>query len=143
MDEYGIIDQYLRRLISVCCDGASINMGKHNGVATQLKRLRPWLLVIHCINHRLELAIMDGFKTDAAFSEVNKILLALYLLTLNNGKVKSLLKKIALELDGVCVAFVKSEGTTLHNHKHRDIKGLMVNYLPMCYFNGKLHLCGE
>ena len=27
MEECGISDRYLRRLISVCCDGASINMG--------------------------------------------------------------------------------------------------------------------
>ena len=47
MEEYGVSDRYLRRLISVCCDGASINMGKYNGVASQLKRVRLWLLIIH------------------------------------------------------------------------------------------------
>ena len=40
MEEYGVSDRYLRRLISGCCDGASINMGKYNGVASQLKHVR-------------------------------------------------------------------------------------------------------
>ena len=66
MDD-GITDQYLRKQLSVCCDGASLYMGKHNGVDTQLKRLLPWLLVIHCVNHRLELAIKDGFKKRCCF----------------------------------------------------------------------------
>ena len=35
MEEYGVSDRYLRRLVSVCCDGASINMGKYNGVASE------------------------------------------------------------------------------------------------------------
>ena len=42
-----------------------------------------------------------------------------------------MLKKIALDLDVMCVAFVKSEGTRFQNHKYRAIKALIVNYLPM------------
>ena len=131
MEEYGVSDRYLRRLVSVCCDGASINMGKYNSVASQLKRVRLWLLIIHCVNHRLELAVKDSLKEGPAFTEVSEVLLALYYLTRNSGKVKSLLTKIALELDVVCVAFVKSERTGFLNHKYRAIKALIVNYLPM------------
>ena len=122
MEEYGVSDQYLRRLVSVCCDGASINMGKYNGVASQLKRVRLWLLIIHCVNHRLEYCkVKDGLKQDPAVTEVSEVLLALYYLTRNSGKVKSLLTKIALDLDVVCVAFVKSEGTKFQDHKYRAI----------------------
>ena len=70
-------------------------------------------------------------KEGPAFTEVSEVLLAIYYLTRNSGKVKSLLTKIALELDVVCVAFVKSEGTRFQNHKYRAIKALIVNYLPM------------
>ena len=79
---------YENRLVSVCADGASINFRKYNGVTTQMKHARFWLLLIHCVNHRLELAIKDGFKEDSAFSEVDRIMLELYLLTRNSGKVK-------------------------------------------------------
>ena len=74
---------------------------------------------------------LGGLKEGPAFTEVTEVLLALYYLTRNSGKVKSLLTKIALELDVVCVAFVKSEGTRFQNHKYRAIKALIVNYLPM------------
>ena len=71
MEEYDISTMYENRLVSVCADGASINFGKYNRVTTQMKHTRFWLLLIHCVNHRLELAIKDGFKEDSAFPEVN------------------------------------------------------------------------
>ena len=89
-------------------------------VQCQLKRVRLWLLIIHCVNQRLELAVKDCLREDPAFTEVSEVLLALYYLTRNSGKVKLLLTKIALQLDVVCVAFVKSEGTRFQNHKYRS-----------------------
>ena len=131
MEEYNASEVYKTRLISLCCDGASINLGKYRGVATQIKETRLWLLIIHCVNHRLELAIKDGFKVDSAFSEICDMLLNMYLLTRNSGKVKSMLIKVALELDVMCVNFVKSEGTRFQNHKYRAIKAFIVNFIPM------------
>ena len=65
------------------------------------------------------MAIKDGFKEDSAFSEVDRIMLELFLLTQNSGRVKGLLKKISLQLDVMRVAFVKFEGTRFQNHKYR------------------------
>ena len=79
----------------------------------------------------MELAIKDDFRADTNFTEVRNVLLGLYLRTGNSGKVKALLKKIALDLDVMCVAFVKSERTRFQNHKYRAIKALIVNYSPM------------
>ena len=90
-------------------------MGNYNGAVSQLKRVRLWLLIINCVNHRLELAVKDGLKEDPAFTEVSEVLLALYYLKRSSGKVKSLLTKIAIELDVVCVA----------------IKALIVDCFPM------------
>ena len=44
------------------------------GVCTLFREDREWLKVIHCTNHRLELAMKDAFLADAAFKEVNKVL---------------------------------------------------------------------
>ena len=52
MREYGI--DKAKRLVSICCDGASINMGKYTALA----------LIIHCVNLRLKLAIKDAFRED-------------------------------------------------------------------------------
>ena len=66
------------------------------GVCTLFGEDREWLMVIHCINHRLELVMKDAFLADAAFKETDKVLLEMYLITPNSGKVKQLLKSIAM-----------------------------------------------
>ena len=48
------------KLVNINLDGASVNMGIYNGVAAQLqKRLGFHVTKVHCINHQLELAILD------------------------------------------------------------------------------------
>ena len=66
---------------------------------------RFWLLLIHCVNHRLELATKDGFKEDSAFFRSRS--------------------------NYVRIVPPDSEGTRFQNHKYRVIKALIVNYLPM------------
>ena len=84
-----------------------------------------------CTNHQLELAMKDAFLVDAAFKEVDKVLLEMYLITRDSGKVKGLLKSIEMRLDVMYVAFAKSDGTRFQNHKYRAIKALIINYIPM------------
>ena len=43
-------------------DGASVNTGKYRGFLTQLKNERPWLITIHCVNHRIELAVKEAMN---------------------------------------------------------------------------------
>ena len=66
------------------------------GVCTLFREDREWLMVTHCTNHRLELAMKDTFLADAAFKEVDKVLLEMYLITRNSGRVKVFLKSIAM-----------------------------------------------
>ncbi|KAJ8047847.1 hypothetical protein HOLleu_06959 [Holothuria leucospilota] len=50
-------------LVASAADGAAVNFGKINGVMTKLKQQHaPWMIKIHCIAHRLELALNDAFK---------------------------------------------------------------------------------
>ena len=46
----------INHLRGFATDGASVMVGRHSGVATQLKRSCPSLISIHCVNHRLALA---------------------------------------------------------------------------------------
>ena len=100
-------------------------------MTSQLQRARLWLLIIHCVNHRLELAIKDAFREDSSFTEASDVLLGVDMCTRNSEKIKALLKKIALDLDVMWVAFVTSDGTRFQNHKYRIITALIVNYFPM------------
>jgi len=46
----------ISKLGGFATDGASVMVGCHSGVATQLKQCCPSLISIHCVNHRLALA---------------------------------------------------------------------------------------
>ena len=56
--------------IATTADGASVNFGKHTGVMVQLQEKIPWLIQIHCVAHRLELALKDAFKNSFYVVEV-------------------------------------------------------------------------
>ena len=59
--EYGFDDkEYWLKLVAATADGASVNFWRFRGVLTQLSETRPWLLKIHCTNHRIELAVKDA-----------------------------------------------------------------------------------
>ena len=52
-DTYKIpLDHFVNLMISVCADGASVNMGIYTGACSQIKNNgQDWLLKIHCANH--------------------------------------------------------------------------------------------
>ena len=45
--EYGI-DNWRSKLVSVCFDGAAVDLGVRHGLATLLRENIPWLVTIHC-----------------------------------------------------------------------------------------------
>lgn len=52
----------IRRVMSFGSDGASVMVGKENGVAAKLARDNPYNVAIHCICHRLNLAVSQVAK---------------------------------------------------------------------------------
>ena len=63
LKEIGISESsFLNCLVGATADGASVNTGKYRGVLTQLKNERPWLITIHCVNHRIELAVKEAMN---------------------------------------------------------------------------------
>lgn len=46
----------IQNFLSLASDGASVMVGKNNGVSALLKRENLWLSNVHCICHRLALA---------------------------------------------------------------------------------------
>ncbi|XP_031357901.1 E3 SUMO-protein ligase KIAA1586-like [Photinus pyralis] len=60
LEKHGFTNDFLaRNLVCFASDGASNMIGKKSGVATQLISQYPDLVVWHCSNHRLELAVHD------------------------------------------------------------------------------------
>ena len=49
----GLHDTSKHTMVGFGADGASVNMGKKKGVAARLGVDKPWLVTVHCFNHRL------------------------------------------------------------------------------------------
>ena len=41
-------------------NGAAVNLGRRHGMAALLREDVPWLVAIHCLNHRLELGVKNA-----------------------------------------------------------------------------------
>ena len=67
-------------------DGASVMVGKENGVAAKLKREAKLLLNVHCICHRLALACGDANDQISYIKTVEKVLIQLWSFFHNSGK---------------------------------------------------------
>jgi hypothetical protein len=64
----GFKDEFLlQNWISFGCDGDFNMLGRHAGVAQHLVEMYPNLIVWHCSNHRLEIAVNDIREMSAAY----------------------------------------------------------------------------
>ena len=66
------------RIFGLNVDGASVKMA----LSMDLKIVKdsdPWLQVVHCFNHRIELALKYAFDTSP-FADVDNMLMKLYYL---------------------------------------------------------------
>jgi hypothetical protein len=63
------------KLVGITCDGASNMMGVRKGVTALFKETHSYLVAIHCLAHRLELFIKDGFKQKYEMENIFYIVL--------------------------------------------------------------------
>ena len=125
----GIIQAH-KRLLGLNVDGASVNMGIRNGLGARMKELSPWLQVVHCFNHRLELAIKDAFQTTT-FSKIDDMLTKLYYLYQKSPKRLRELKAMAEVWEKSIPKPSKAYGTRWINHKMRAMQIVLDNYGPL------------
>ena len=71
-------DLDLEKFVGFGSDGASVMLGSRNGVASKLKKeVNPFLLSIHCVAHRTNLAVLDVTGSSlckSMFQEIDKML---------------------------------------------------------------------
>ena len=70
-------------LLGLNVDGASVNMVIHQGLGTLIKEEVPSPSLVHCFNHRIELAIKNSF-INSSFTSVDDLLTELYYLNEKN-----------------------------------------------------------
>ena len=128
MFEWADID-VKKKLVGFCADGASVNMGRVGGVAVRLAREvpAPWLVVVHCVSYRIELAVNDTFKSSDA-NVVFDMLLSIYLLyEKSNKRLRELNQLGEIMAEHVSKPY-KANGTRWVQHKSRACAILVQNY---------------
>ena len=91
------IDDFTKKLIGFCSDGANVNKGDKTGVMAEMLKKSPWLVFIWCMAHRLELAIKEGLG-GTKFDDINEMLLNIYLLYEKSSKKLSQLGELVEKL---------------------------------------------
>jgi len=86
------------KLVAITTDGAAVMTGVNNGVVTKLRADRSYVLGIHCMAHRLELAFSDAVRKNVMAKKVEDLLSGLYTLYRKSGVNRASLKQHFREL---------------------------------------------
>ena len=118
-------EEYQFKVVSATADGASVNTGIYSGVLTQLTETRPWMLSIHCSNHRIELAFKAAVS-NSPFKICDDIYIAIFFLHKNSGKLTSAVQEAykVLNINGH-KKLPKIHGTRFVNHRRRGFKAFL------------------
>ena len=120
-------------LIGLGTDGATVNIGAHNGLRGQMQRALPWLFWCWCYAHRLELAYKAAFSSSL-FESIEQMLLRLYYLYEKSPKKSRELDDITTDLKQVFDLSkggnrpLRSCGTRWVTHKRKALQRLVDRY---------------
>ena len=92
------------KLMALSTDGASVMVGKTNGVAAKLRQSNDKLLNTHCVCHRLALACTDSCQELKFIKEVEDVQRQLWYYFQNSPKKTACFLKCQLELKKVSLS---------------------------------------
>jgi len=100
LEKYGMDTHFLKKnLISFVSDGASNMLGRKAGVGVLLQKSFPHIILWHCCNHRLELAVADCLKEVSGINHFQSFIEKLYSLYHMSPKNMNELKECANSID--------------------------------------------
>ena len=106
-----------------------MNTGIYNGLLTGQKNDgRPWLISIHCVSHRVELAIKDSLLKEERFRAVKQFVIDLFYLFKRSCKIKRHFNGLAATLDVQVYSTLKVHGTRFVNHVCSGLARLLNNW---------------
>ncbi|XP_006817866.1 zinc finger protein 862-like [Saccoglossus kowalevskii] len=116
-------ERWSTKLIGFCADGAAVNLGRNRSVSTLLRDgVANYLVSIHCMPHRLELAMLAVQKNVAMVRNVHDVLNMIWKTYHYSPKSYRELGSLAMEL-GVNVYTPKSvTGTRWAPHVERALR---------------------
>jgi hypothetical protein len=97
---HGFSKEYLQKhFICFASDGASVMTGVKNGVGSLLLEMFPELIIWHCANHRLELAVHDAVNEVGGTNSFKIFIDSLYALYNQSPKLQQELSECASNLE--------------------------------------------
>ena len=84
--------------MGLATDGASVMVGKLNGVAARLRKVNPKLINLHCVCHRLALAATDTCSELKPIKSVEDVLRQVWYYFQNSPKKMAVFLKTQLAL---------------------------------------------
>jgi len=115
-------------LVAIGSDGASVMTGVRNGVIAKLRQDVSWLVGIHCVAHKLELAVLDGIKDVQYFADLTEMLKGLYKHYHYSAKALRELEELASVMAEGCNRPVNVTGSRWVPHNFRALKVVCNKY---------------
>ncbi|XP_071953114.1 zinc finger protein 862-like [Antedon mediterranea] len=118
----GCGERWKSKVVGFGADGASVNLGKRGGVIVHLKESAgEHIIPMHCMPHRLELALLSGLKKQPTVTKVYDLLYLVWKTYHFSPKSKRELKQIGRELGVNVVNPGNVKGTRWIAHVTRSL----------------------
>ena len=125
--EHGI-DDWKDKLVGIGCDGANVNIGRRNSVASRILEVNDEVLIVHCVAHRLELGVLQAIRQNRNLETVKDILQKIYKHYHYSPKAVREVRDIADSLDTGFLKPNKVDGTRWTPHMKRALEVLTSSY---------------
>jgi len=133
LSKNGFDKTYMQKnLVSFTSDGTSVMLGKKNGVGTQMKTMFPQIILWHCLNHRLELAVADAIDSVNGFSPMKSLFSKLHSIYSYSPKLTRELTGISNELGTSMKKIGKLLSTRWVASSYRTVSAVSNNYAALC-----------
>ncbi|CAK6975890.1 zinc finger protein 862-like [Scomber scombrus] len=126
--ESEVSTDWKNKLVAITTDGAAVMTGVNNGVVTKLRADRSYVLGIHCMAHRLELAFSDAVRKNVMAKKVEDLLSGLYTLYRKSGVKRASLKQHFRELHMKALMPARVGGTRWLPHLPKALDHFLRGY---------------
>lgn len=122
-----------KKLVGFGTDGAPVMLGKNNGFVQKIrdKLGLPYIMAVHCTNHRLELAYRDACSKVPLYNKMSDLMLSLYYFYRNSPANRSGLRNSFLGRNETPLVPTRVAGTRWLPHMARGLKNLLDGYGAM------------
>ena len=121
-------EEFNEKLVALGSDGASVMLGRKNGVIALLQQNKPDVIGIHCCGHKLELAFKDAIKKCPLGEKIMTLLSGLYYFYRNSALNRTNLKNAYRFLGIKTLLPTRANGTRWVGHVKRALDHFLLGY---------------